>query len=414
MIDSQCAKELFDDMIIPKSGRRKKGKPMATDVKAFFQDNGWLSDISEKLGRKMPFMVRRAEAADFIPYSTGGGEFTPTDINWWTNGFWPAMMWQMFLMTHRTLYRNEAVRTEKMLDRALMNFQRLDHDMGFLWLIHSGVRYRLEKNRDSLDRLLFTANMLAGRLNPHGFIRAWNNGNDGIRRDGWAIIDCMMNLPLLYWASRFTGDPRYRLIAMAHADTAMKYFVREDGSCCHIVVFDPETGECLDRPGGQGYTGGSCWSRGQAWALYGFTLSFMQTGKTAYLETAARVARYFIRQTSGDWLVRCDFCQPAEPVLYDDAAGSIAACGLMELAGLVHGPEAESLVRAAVSILQAQERKHADWSEAVPAIFTKCTSAYHDLPGRHITMAYADYFFVEAVNKLRGEKLLFWYPDQTD
>jgi len=385
---------------------------MAFDGKAFFQENDWLLDISEKLDRKITFMIRKAETVDFIPYSTEGGEYKPTDINWWTNGFWPAMMWQMYLMTHRTIYRDEAVRTEKILDQALRNFKKLDHDMGFMWLIHSGVRYRLEENQDSFDRLLFTANMLAGRFNPHGFIRAWNNWDASFHREGWAIIDCMMNLPLLYWASRSTGDPRYRLIAIAHADTAMKYFVREDGSCNHIVVFDPETGECLDHPGGQGYASGSSWSRGQAWALYGFTLSFMQTGKPAYLETARRVAQYFIQQTAGDWLVRCDFRQPAEPALYDDAAGNIASCGLMELAKLVPDTEAESYFRAAVNILQVQEKQHADWSEAVPAIFTKCTSAYHDLPGRHITMDYADYFFVEAINKLRGEKLLFWYPDQ--
>ena len=86
----------------------------------------------------------------------------------------------------------------------------------------------------------------------------------------------------------------------------------------------------------------------------------------------------------------------------------------MELAKLVSGIEAENCFRAAFNLLKAMEQRHADWSENVPAIFTKCTSAYHDLPGRHITMDYADYFFIEAVNKLRGEKLLFWYPDQKD
>lgn len=390
------------------------GRKMASDQITCFQDQVWLKDVSEKLDQKMRFIIRKAQGVNYIPYSTVNGEFKPTDINWWTNGFWPAAMWQMYLMTKGDAYREEAVRTEAMLDQALRNFKKLDHDMGFLWLIHSGVRYRLEGNADSFDRLLFTANMLAGRYNPHGFIRAWNNWDQTARREGWAIIDCMMNLPLLYWASRATGDPRFKLIAMSHADTTTKYFVREDGSCNHIVIFDPETGEYLDNPGGQGYASGSSWSRGQAWALYGFTLSYMQSGKAAYLETARRVARYFISQVEGDWLPRCDLRQPAEPILYDDAAGNIAACGLMELAKLVSGIEAENCFRAAFNLLKAMEQRHADWSENVPAIFTKCTSAYHDLPGRHITMDYADYFFIEAVNKLRGEKLLFWYPDQKD
>lgn len=370
----------------------------------------WLEDITAKLDAKMRRIADKAKGLDFIPYTTENGQFKPTDINWWTNGFWPATMWQMFRMTGWPGYREEAVRAEQMLEAALHNFKRLDHDVGFMWLIHSGVRYQLERNQDSYDRTLFAANMLAGRFNPNGFIRAWN----GQGNEGWAIIDCMMNLPLLYWASEQTGDPRYRLIAMRHADKAMEAFVRPDGSCNHIVIFNPETGAFLDNPGGQGYESGSSWSRGQAWALYGFTLSYLHTGKQAYLDTAVRVARYFLSQVAEDYLPRCDFRQPAEPVLYDNAAGNIAACGLLELAKLVPEADARTFAQGAVRLLTAQERDAADWSPELPAIFTKCTAAYHDLPGRHITMDYADYFFAEAVGKLRGETLLFWYPNRAE
>ena len=385
---------------------------MAFDIVKAFPDPAWLDSMKEKLDAKLSRSVQKAEEVDFIPYTTENGAFKPTFINWWTNGFWPAMMWQMTLMTGKALYRDEAVRTEKMLDDALRNFKMLDHDMGFLWLIQSGVRWQLEKNEDSYDRVIFVANMLAGRFNPNGFIRAWNNWDRGVDRTGWAIVDCMMNLPLLYWASETTGDPRYKLIAMAHADTTMKHFVRPDGSCNHIVCFDPETGAFLDNPGGQGYESGSSWSRGQSWALYGFVLSYLHTGKPEYLETAKRVANYFISQCATDWLPRCDFRQPAEPVIRDNAAGNIAACGLLELAKIVPELEAQSYYDAAVNILMAQEKDAADWTDDQPLIFTKCTSAYHDVPGRHITMDYADYFFTEAIGKLRGEKLLFWYPNR--
>ena len=385
---------------------------MAFDIVKAFPDPAWLDSMKEKLDAKLSRSVQKAEEVDIIPYTTENGAFKPTFINWWTNGFWPAMMWQMTLMTGKALYRDEAVRTEKMLDDALRNFKMLDHDMGFLWLIQSGVRWQLEKNEDSYDRVIFVANMLAGRFNPNGFIRAWNNWDRGVDRTGWAIVDCMMNLPLLYWASETTGDPRYKLIAMAHADTTMKHFVRPDGSCNHIVCFDPETGAFLDNPGGQGYESGSSWSRGQSWALYGFVLSYLHTGKPEYLETAKRVANYFISQCATDWLPRCDFRQPAEPVIRDNAAGNIAACGLLELAKIVPELEAQSYYDAAVNILMAQEKDAADWTDDQPLIFTKCTSAYHDVPGRHITMDYADYFFTEAIGKLRGEKLLFWYPNR--
>ena len=381
------------------------------DITAAFQDKAWLDDMANKLDAKMQFAVQKAREADFIPYSTENGQWKQTFIGWWTNGFWPAAMWQMYLTTRNELYREEAIRAETMLDAALKDFKNLSHDVGFMWLIHSGVRYALEKNLDSYDRTLYAADMLACRFNPTGFIRAWNDNGQG-NRSGWAIVDCMMNLPLLYWATEITGDPRYRLIAMTHADTTMRTFVRPDGSCNHIVIFDPETGEMLENPGGQGYVSGSSWSRGQAWALYGFTLSYLHTGKQEYLDTAKRVAHYFISQITDDYIPRCDFRQPPEPVIKDNAAGNIAACGLLELCQVVPEAEARFYFDAAVRILKAQEAACADWTQNTPAIFTHCTSAYHDLPGRHIAMPYGDYYFIEAIHKLRGEKMLFWYPNR--
>lgn len=383
---------------------------MCFDIVDRFPDKPWLENMAVKLDQKMQYAVEKAREVEYIPYSTRNGEWQKNRIGWWTNGFWPASMWQMYLATRKEVYREEAIRAEKLLDQALMNFKALSHDVGFMWLINSGVRYRLENNQDSYDRTLFAANMLAARFNPNGFIRAWN----GDHQKGWAIIDCMMNLPLLYWASEATGDPRYRLIAMAHADTAMQHFVRPDGSCNHIVIFDAETGQYLDNPGGQGYERGSSWSRGQAWALYGFTLSYVYTGKPEYLETAKRVANYFIHQITDDYIPDCDFCQPQTPVVKDNAASNIAACGLLELCQLVPETEASAYYDAAVRLLRAQEEHCANWEIDDPAIFTCCTSAYHDLAGRHMTMVYADYFFIEAIGKLRGEKLLFWHPGRAD
>ncbi len=368
----------------------------------------WVGEMKDKLDAKMAYGLKKANEVDYMPYSSENGQWKETHIGWWTNGFWPATMWQMFRMTGKDLYREEAVRTEKMLDKALQDFKNLSHDVGFMWLIHSGVRYALEKNPDSYDRVLYAAEVLAGRFNPNGFIRAWN----GKGREGWAIIDCMMNLPILYWASEVTGDPRYQLIAMKHADTSMKAFVRPDGSCNHIVIFDPDDGDFLDNPGGQGIESGSSWSRGQAWALYGFTLSYLHTGKQEYLDTAKRVAHYFISQITDDWVPRCDFRQPSEPDIRDNAAGNIAASGLLELARMVPECEGRFYYEAALKILRAQEKTCADWTEATPAVFTKCTSAYHDLPGRHIQMNYGDFYFVEAIGKLLGEKLLAWYPNR--
>lgn len=371
-------------------------------MKLSHQEQAWLCRVSAQLDEKMRYGVTKAQEKEGIPYTTSNGEWVCWHINWWTNGFWPASMWQMYLMSGKNLYREEALRTEILLDAALANFKDMDHDAGFMWLIHSGVRYGLEKNQDSYDRTLFAANMLASRFNPNGFIRAWN-GKDNA---GLAIIDCMMNLPLLYWASEMTSDPRYRLIAMRHADTAMKHFVRPDGSCNHIVVFDPENGAVLDTPAGQGFEAGSSWSRGQAWALYGFTLSYLCTKKPEYLGIARRVANYFMANIPADGVPRCDFRQPEEPDLLDCAAGAIAASGLLTLADIL--PEQEAVCRqAALNILMSMENRYADWTQATPAVLTRCTAAWHDTAQHHITMDYADYFFIEAIGKLRGEKKTF-------
>ena len=376
---------------------------------------GWLESMKEKLTKKVHFGAEKAEKHDFIPYTTKDGDWTtavinwPT-INWWTNGFWGGEMWQMYLMTGDRYFRDAAVRGEEMMDKALRNFKALSHDVGMMWLIQSGVRHALEGNQESWDRAYFAASMLAARFNPNGFLRAWN----GEGREGWAIIDCMMNLPLLHWASRQMKDPRYSMMATMHADTAMKYFVRPDGSVNHMVSFDPVTGEYLDNPYGQGYESGSSWSRGQAWALYGFVLSYLMTGKQEHLDTAVRVANYFIACVQEtDWIPACDFRAPLSGEIVDNAAGSIAACGLLELAKCLPEYQQKTYVSAACKMLMAMDETCADWTEAQPAILTKCSVAYH-ADVHHVTMNYADYFFVEAINKLLGCPMLFWKPDAAE
>ena len=366
-----------------------------------------LENLKEKLIAKMRYGVKCAQDLDGIPYSVRDGKWTHKHKTWWTNGFWGAEMWQMYLMSGDGFFRDEAIRAEEWMDAALNDPQNLHHDVGFMWLIQSGVRYALEKNADSYDRMFRASHLLAARYNPNGFIRAWNH--DG---NGWAIIDTMMNLSLLYWASRAYDDPRFKLMAMRHADTAMKYFVREDGSCNHIVVFDAETGEYLDNPRGQGIASGSSWSRGQAWALHGFALSYRNTGRKEYLETSKKVADYFISCIKDDPVPKCDFRQPADEKLYDDAAGAIAASGLIELAGHLGEKEGKPYMDAALRILDAMDSRDADYTEAAPAILTKCTGSYH-ADDHHIAMNYADYFYIEAINKLLGSKLIFWAPDTT-
>ena len=367
----------------------------------------WVAEVLAKMDDKMQYGIEKAQELKGIPYSVKAGKWTTPGITWWTNGFWPAEMWQMYLETGKACYRDEAVRAELLMDGALREVLELHHDVGFMWLINSGVHYAIDGNRDSLVRTLFCANMMAGRYNINGFIRAWN----GKGREGWSIIDTMMNLPLLHYASEYTGDPRYRKIAIQHAHTAQKYFIREDGSSHHIVCFDPENGVVVDTPTGQGYAPGTSWSRGQAWALYGFMLSHVYTGDASFLATARGVADYFLKHMPADHIPPVDFKQPQEPNLKDNCAGGIAACGLLELAdALGESPAAQAYRNAAIDMLKAMDEKCSDWTHESPAILTMCTSAYHDAPGHHIAMNYGDYFFIEAMRRLKGEERLLWRP----
>lgn len=368
----------------------------------------WVDTAFERAAKKFARGAKLAAQQGIIPYKSEGGRYVPSPFDgnsWWTGGFWPGIMWQLYHATGEAVYRTEALRVEEMLTRELMTFDLLNHDVGFMYMLSTGAHYRLTGDETARTNTLHAASLLMGRFNPEGFIRAW----PGSDRAGYAIIDCMMNLTLLYWASWQTGDPRYNKVARIHADTTMREFLREDGSSCHIVVFDPESGKALERPRGQGYAEGSSWSRGQAWALYGFTLAGLNLGESKYIDAARRCAKYFMAHIREDGLTDSDFCQPEGEERIDNIAGACAACGLLELADAVGGEEAETYRAAAEKLLRALDTLCADWSEEAPGILQRCTASYHDDgAGRHVNILYGDYFFVEALCKLRGTDAKLW------
>lgn len=368
------------------------------------ENRGWIQETWEKLDKKLSKVAVKSH--DKIPYTTVNGVHdsrTGEAITWWTNGFWPGLMWVMYAGTKNDVYKNTAIRAEELLDDALKCYDGLHHDVGFMWHISSGEHYRLCKDMGARTRAMYAANVLAGRYNISGkYIRAWNGDNN----IGWSIIDTMMNIPLLYWASDESKDPRFKNIAMAHADMAMTDHVRPDGSVVHIAVHDPVTGEVIETLGGQGYEVGSSWSRGQAWALYGFALSYLHTGKQEYLDTAKKVAHYFIANVCDDYLPKCDFRSPDEPVIYDTTAGAIAACGLIELANHVPEHEKGMYLTAAIRLLKAMEEKFCNWEDNEDSIVQMGTEAYNR--GIHMPIIYGDFYLAEAIYRLNGGTELFW------
>ena len=345
---------------------------------------------------------------DQIPYIPENGRYTDmreTNLQFWTNGFWAGMLWQMYHATGNELYQDTARHTEEAFDKALDDFITLHHDVGFMWLHSAVADYRLTGNEKSRVRGLHAANLLAGRYNPAGkFIRAWN-----LDRTGWMIVDCLMNIPILHWAAKELEDPRFTYIANQHADTALGEVLRGDGSCHHIVAFDPNDGTVLEHPVGQGYASGSSWSRGQAWAIYGFALSYVHTGDICYLEGAKKVAHYFISNVSlTGYVSLCDFRAPAEPVIWDTTATAIAACGLLQIADLVPEFEKPLYYEHALKMLEALETKHCNWNVEEDGIVQMGTVLYGRKEDEHVPIIYGDYFFVEAILRLMGKSFLIW------
>ena len=374
------------------------------------QQTKWAQETLERVSHKLEKVSERSK--DKIPYTTVNGihdDWSGGDkIGWWTNGFWGGMMWQMYALTGKEFYKEIAENNEKKLDADLMDYDKLDHDNGFKWLPTAVANYRMTGNKASRNRGLLAASNLAGRYNSAGrFIRAWNNWDLENDRTGWAIIDCMMNLPLLYWASEELKDPRFTQIATSHADTARDCFVRGDGSVNHIVSFDPINGGMIESFGGQGFGVGSSWTRGQSWGLYGFVLSYLHTKDASYLETAQRIANYFMANIPQSGLIPVDFRQPADVAWEDSTAAAIAACGLIELAKLTEGRQSGLYLNSALKMLTALTEKSFNWNEDEDNLLTKCTAAYHDKK-HEFSIIYGDYYFLEALMKLVGKELFIW------
>ena len=202
-----------------------------------------------------------------------------------------------------------------------------------------------------------------------------------------------MNLPLLYWASEVSGDPRFRYIAQEHTNTVLRSFVRSDGSVNHIVVFDTLMGEVKDTPGGAGIRTRSSWSRGQAWALYGLALGYIHTKEETYLEGAKRVAHYFLANIGPDGIPALDFRAPRESKYIDTTAGSIAASGLLEIEKLVPDGEKGLYPHRGGADFAGPYGHSAIFPVEEDSILQNGSEAYHTV--RHIPIIYGDYFLLK-------------------
>jgi len=352
--------------------------------------------LSEKVLRTV------GDCGDSLLYprsTTREGKWVTVPIRDWTSGFFPGILWYMNEMTGEKAFEQSARRwTERLTP---IQWFAGSHDVGFMVFCSFGNGYRLRHDESYRAVIIQTAKTLTTRYNPTvGCIRSWDNPK-------WefpVIVDNMMNLELLFWAARNGGTKDMYDIAVRHAETTMRTHIRPDGSTFHVVDFDTATGAVTSRVTHQGYADGSCWARGQAWALYGFTMTYRYTRDPRFLETARKVADYFLRRLPPDHVPYWDFDAPGIPNEPRDAsAGAIAASGLLELGGLVESPaERDRYHKGAIAILEALSQPPymiADQSSLgflQHAVGSKPAGSEID-----VSLIYGDYYFLEALLRYR-------------
>lgn len=367
-----------------------------------FQDETWINSLWDKLKNKLEKTA--VICRDIIPYTTENGKYVDKakeEPAYWTNGFFGGLMWLMYNATKNEEFRKTAESQEKILNKAFLNFEDINHDVGFMWGLTAKANYILNGNTASRQTALYAANILAARTNVKaGFIRAWSWCEESKK---YTIIDSLMNLPLLYWASEEINDPRFKYFALMQADVVMNSHIREDGSVIHIAVHDENTGEVIGTLGGQGYKNGSTWSRGQAWAIYGFTLNYIYSKEIRYLETAKRVADYFVNAVKkSSYKVLTDFNAPEVPVLYDNTAALCSTCGLIELYKITGNKE---YLDTAIKVLK-RVVEDCIFDDSDESIVQNCMEKYSVPIEQHII--YGDFYLCEAILKLKNEGFLIW------
>lgn len=344
------------------------------------------------------------------------GFYPPVENRDWTCGFWTGEIWLAY--EHCGDERLRLAGETQVCDflNRIDNKIAVDHhDMGFLYSPSCVAAYKLIGSQKGREAALKAADQLVSRFQPVGeFIQAWGpmNAPENYR----LIIDCLLNLPLLYWASQETGDGRYREIAEKHIRTAAANVVREDDSTWHTFYFDMKTGQPDHGATCQGYRDGSAWARGQAWGVYGMALAYKYTGRKEYIDLFRKVTQYFLAHLPEDLVPYWDleFSQGSDEPR-DSSSASIAVCGMLEMCKYLEPEEAAYYGKIAGMILKSVYDKyavkdfetsnglvlHATYSKRSP--YNTCNHA-----GVDECNLWGDYFYMEALTRMSKEWKMYW------
>lgn len=335
-----------------------------------------------------------------FPRSTlENGKWKTVKPNDWTSGFFPGALWYGYELTGDLALKKAAEKWTAGLEQQKLNTKT--HDVGFIMYCSFGNAQRLFPKDEYKQTLLRAAQSLSTRFNANvGCIRSWDNPK-------WqfpVIIDNMMNLELLFWAAKNGGGKHYYDIAVRHAATTMKNHFRSDGSTYHVVSYDSTNGSVLVRETHQGYANESVWARGQAWAIYGFTMAYRETKDSRFLHTAEKAANWFIRHLPGDSVPYWDFKAPMIPNEPRDAsAAAIAGSALFELSGYMKSNAQKGGYKKAARKILSSLCKSPYLSKGTNSsgILNHATGNWPSQSEIDVSLIYGDYYLLEALSRFQ-------------
>ncbi|SDJ90484.1 Glycosyl Hydrolase Family 88 [Pedobacter sp. ok626] len=335
-----------------------------------------------------------------LPRTFENGKLITSNSDWWCSGFYPGTLFYLFELTKDTVLKIEGLRNLILLEKEQYN--KGTHDLGFMINNSFGIANQLFPNKSYQNILITSAQSLASRFDAKvGCIRSWNNKKPG---DFLVIIDNMMNLELLFNATKLSGDSTYYKIAVKHANTTMNNHFRLDYSSYHVLEYNTETGKPMLKRTDQGFGNESAWARGQAWGLYGFTMMYAETKNKKYLDFANRIASFIITNPNlpADQIPYWDFDAPKSPQTYRDAsAAAIIASALIELANFNKPSLATKYLTVAEKIilqLSTSQYKNINGQNGGFLLKHSVGSLPHNSEV-DVPLTYADYYYVEAMRR---------------
>ncbi len=335
----------------------------------------------------------------------GNTQWTNNNVYNWRSGFWPGIEWYLFEATKDNYWKEQAQQSTAQLT-AILERPVLQHDLGFQFFCSAGNAYRLTGDETYKKTLLRAADSLATLFRPKvGTILSWPAR---VKESGWphnTIIDNMMNLELLFWASKNGGSKKLYDLAVQHATVTMNNHFRPDYSAYHVAVYDDQTGKFIKGVTHQGYADNSMWARGQAWAIYGYTMAYRETKNPAFLQTAINVTNIYLKRLPSDKIPYWDFDDPTIPNAPRDAsAATIVASALLELSTFCKDPKLKTEYKLAAKKMLEELSSNRYMSEQTNhAILLHSTGNKPQNKDIDVPIIYADYYYLEAL--LRWQKM---------